>query len=164
MSQPTSTGWRAVVAALLVALLAGCQAPGTESGDPASKKPLPSTTSVPAATTSPSPVTAANTVEVCQAVNRLIIAASQKISADSTAATKRELTGEQISAQLRRTLAELADQVRGQARRAEDREIRTLVTSTADQIDAGARAVRPAAWLDDTFTAIPANLMRDCRP
>ncbi|MEV4809835.1 hypothetical protein [Micromonospora avicenniae] len=164
MSQLTSTGRRAAAAALLAALLAGCQAPGTKSSDLATHKPIPSTTTTPTPTTSPSPVTAANTVEVCQAVDRLIIAARRKISADSAAATERELTGEEIDAQLRRTLAKLADQVRGEARRAQDREIRTLVTSTADRIDRGSRAARPTAWLDDTFTGIPAVLMRDCRP
>ncbi|WP_158610011.1 hypothetical protein [Micromonospora musae] len=54
--------------------------------------------------------------------------------------------------------------MRDQARRAQDREIRTLITSTADRIAAGARANRPTTWLDDTFTGIPATLMRDCRP
>ncbi|MEU6203772.1 hypothetical protein ABZ814_09290 [Micromonospora musae] len=165
MPQPTSTGLRAAGAALLATLLAGCQTPGANSADPAPNEPRPSPTSAPATpTASPSPVTAANTAEVCQAVDRLIITASRKIIADSNAATERKSTGEQLNAQLRRTLDGLADQVRDQARRAQDREIRTLITSTADRIDAGARASRPTVWLDETFTGIPATLMRDCRP
>ncbi|MFC0507751.1 hypothetical protein [Micromonospora costi] len=159
------TAGAAVLSALLAALLAGCQAAGDEPRAPASAGTPTTTAAAPATpTTSPSAVTAANTVEVCQAVDRLIIEASRKIAADSTAATERELTGEQITAQLRGTLADLADEVRSQARRAQDREIRKLVSGTADRIDAGARADRPAAWLDDTFTGIPATLMRDCRP
>ncbi|MEU5562614.1 hypothetical protein [Micromonospora musae] len=165
MPQPTSTGLRVAGAALLATLLAGCQAPGANSAGPASNEPRPSPTSAPATpTASPSPVTAANTAEVCQAVDRLIITASRKIIADSNAATERKSTGEQLNAQLRRILDGLADQVRDQARRAQDREISTLITSTADRIDAGARASRPTTWLDDTFTGIPATLMRDCRP
>ncbi|MEV4197743.1 hypothetical protein [Micromonospora globbae] len=164
MSQPTSiVRWAAAAAAL--ALLTGCQTSGTETGGPAPTTPAaPTTGAASTPTTSPSPVTAANTVEVCQAVDRLVIAASRKIAADSTAATERELTGEQISAQLRRTLGDLADDVRAQARRAQDQEVRALLGDTADRIDAGARAQRPAAWLDSTFTRIPATLMRECRP
>ncbi|MGK5738023.1 hypothetical protein [Micromonospora sp. URMC 103] len=176
MPQPTSTGRRAASGVLLVALLAGCQASGdgtptaAESGAPApigaeSGTPAPTgSASTATPTTSPSPVTAANTVEVCEAVDRLLLDASRKIAADSTAATERKLTGEQITAQLRETLADLADQVDAQARRAQDREIRTLVAGTADRIDAGARAERPTAWLAETYTDIPATLMRDCRP
>ncbi|TDC28898.1 hypothetical protein E1211_27015 [Micromonospora sp. 15K316] len=165
MSHPTSTGLRVAGATLLAALLAGCQAPGTSSDGPTSNGARPSPPSAAATpTASPSPVTAANTAQVCQAVDGLIITASRRIVADSRAATERESTAEQLNARLRRTLADLADQVRDQARRAQDHEIRTLITSTADRIDAGARAGRPAAWLDDTFTEIPTALMRDCRP
>ncbi|MCX4387011.1 hypothetical protein OG777_08725 [Micromonospora peucetia] len=67
------------------------------------------------------------------------------------------------SPQLRRNLAELADDVRAQARRAADPQIRTLIEETADRIDAGSRASRPAAWLDSTFTGLPPTLTRDCR-
>ncbi|MEU8296374.1 hypothetical protein AB0C04_03670 [Micromonospora sp. NPDC048909] len=158
---------RAAIAAGLAALVVGCQAPGSRSGAPASTPTATGPTTPTAAVSpsaTPSPVTAANTVQVCQAVDRLIIATSRRIAADSTAATERELTGEQLADQLRGNLAELADQIRSQARRAEDPQIKKLVADTADQIDAGGRAERPAAWLADTFTRIPANLTRDCRP
>ncbi|WBB65265.1 hypothetical protein [Micromonospora sp. WMMD812] len=166
MSQPIVTGRWAVAAVALAALLAGCQSPGAET-DGLGGAPTPTAVAAPAtapSTASPSPVTAANTVAVCQAVDRLIIASSRRIATESAAATERELTGEQIADQLRRNLAELADHVRAQARRAEDPRIGILVRGVADRIDAGSRAARPTAWLSDTFTRIPADLMRDCRP
>ncbi|MFI7604959.1 hypothetical protein ACIBTV_07530 [Micromonospora sp. NPDC049366] len=168
MFQPTVTGRRAVGVVVLAALLAGCQSPGAGAGAPddpatttapAGAAPTPSPTSA-----SPSPFTAANTVAVCQAVDRLIIATSKEIAADSAKATERELTSEQIAEELRADLAELADQVRAQAGRAEDPGIEALVAETADRIDAGSRAKRPSSWLADTYTQIPTTLMRDCRP
>ncbi|MFC3504003.1 hypothetical protein ACFOOK_23950 [Micromonospora krabiensis] len=168
MFPPIVTGRRAVGAVVLTALLAGCQSPGADTGTPDATATATAPATVPPApspsSASPSPFTAANTVAVCQAVDRLIIATSKEIAADSAKATERELTAEQIAEELRADLAELADQVRAEAGRAEDPRIEALVADTADRIDAGSRAKRPTTWMADTYTRIPTTLMRDCRP
>ncbi|PWU54797.1 hypothetical protein DLE60_29315, partial [Micromonospora globispora] len=114
-------------------------------------------------TASPSPVTAANTAAVCAAVDKLIIAGSREIAADSTEATRRKLTPEQINGQLKGNLADLADDVRAQAARAQDPEIKALIADTATRIDAGARSDNPVKWLSSTFVDIPPRLTRECR-
>ncbi|RLK23946.1 hypothetical protein DER29_1837 [Micromonospora sp. M71_S20] len=145
-------------------LAVGCQDSAREEAARTGAAP-PSPTAPASAAPSPSPVatTAANTVEVCREVDQLILAGSRRIATDSAASVTRDLTGEQVADQLRRNLAELADDVRGQARRAADPDIRALIQETADRIDAGSRASRPATWMDSTFTGIPPKLTRECR-
>ncbi|MER7416661.1 hypothetical protein ABT346_07710 [Micromonospora peucetia] len=164
MSRSVVYARRAAAAVALGVLAMGCQETAQEkAAQTGASAPSPT---VPASVTpSPSPVatTAANTVEVCREVDQVILAGSRRIATDSAASVTRDLTGEQVADQLRRNLAELADDVRAQARRAADPEIRTLVEETADRIDVGSRASRPAAWMDSTFTGIPPKLTRECR-
>jgi hypothetical protein len=165
MSRSVVYARRAAAAVAFGVLAVGCQdAPREEAGTPTGAS-SPSPTVPASAVASPSPVatTAANTAEVCREVDRVILAGSQKIATDSAASVSRDLTGEQVADQLRRNLAELADDVRAQARRAADPQIRALIDDTADRIDAGSRAARPAAWMSSTFTGIPPRLTRDCR-
>ncbi|MEU4642047.1 hypothetical protein [Micromonospora sp. NPDC023814] len=164
MSRSVVYARRAAATVALAVLAVGCQdAPREEAGAPTGASSA-SPTAPASATASPSPVatTAANTVDVCRQVDRVILTGSQKIATDSTASVRRDLTGEQVTDQLRRNLADLADDVRAQARRAADPRIRTLIEDTADRIDAGSRASRPAAWMSSTFTGIPAQLTREC--
>ncbi|MBM0240055.1 hypothetical protein JNW88_28385 [Micromonospora sp. ATA32] len=173
MSGTTSTVLRATVlrATALLALAAlgtGCQASPDNTAAPAGTPTAttagsPTGTASPAASASSLAVTAANTAQVCTAVDQVIIAGSRKIAADSAAATKRDLSPEQLNDQLKRNLAGMADDVREQAARAQDPEIRALIVDTANRIDAGTRAGSPATWLGATFTGIPARLTRECR-
>ncbi|MGC4786262.1 hypothetical protein ACLQ22_00230 [Micromonospora sp. DT178] len=164
MSRSVVYARRAAATVALGVLAVGCQDSAREEAARTGAAP-PSPTASASAAPSPSPVatTAANTAEVCREVDRLIVAGSRRIATDSAASVTRDLTGEQVADQLRRNLAELADDVRGQARRAADPDIRALIQETADRIDAGSRAVRPAAWMDSTFTGIPPKLTRECR-
>ncbi|WP_327030348.1 hypothetical protein OG989_10055 [Micromonospora sp. NBC_01740] len=164
MSRSVVYARRAAATVALGVLAVGCQDTAREETARTGAAP-PSPTAPASAAPSPSPVatTAANTVEVCREVDQLILAGSRRIATDSAASVPRDLTGEQVADQLRRNLAGLADDVRVQARRAADPEIRALIQDTADRIDAGSRASRPAAWMDSTFTAIPPKLTRECR-
>ncbi|MEU7994253.1 hypothetical protein AB0B83_02785 [Micromonospora sp. NPDC049060] len=164
MSRSVVYARRAAATVALGVLAVGCQDTAREETARPGAAP-PSPTAPASAAPSPSPVatTAANTVEVCREVDKLILAGSRRIATDSAASVTRDLTGEQVADQLRRNLAGLADDVRAQARRAADPEIRALIQDTADRIDAGSRASRPAAWMDSTFTAIPPKLTRECR-
>ncbi|SCG64448.1 hypothetical protein [Micromonospora coxensis] len=161
---------RAVFALLtLGTLTAGCQDTGDGPADPASAPTgvatttgAPTPTGDPTASPSPTGPSAANTVAVCREVDRLIIEGSRRIAADSAAATRRELTPEQLNGQLKGSLAKLADDVRAQAGKAEDPRIRTLVGDAAKQIDAGAGAASPATWMSRSFVGIPEKLARDC--
>ncbi|WP_200213709.1 hypothetical protein [Micromonospora coerulea] len=162
-----NTAIRTAALVTLTALAGACQSTGGESAAPAgSTAAAPSATALPtgtpAVTATASPVTAANTLAVCTSVDKLIIAGSRKIAADSAAATRGELTPEQVSAQLKENLADLADDVRGQATRAQDPEIKALITDTADRIDAGARSSAPVKWLSSTFVSIPPRLTDRC--
>ncbi|MFG3703512.1 hypothetical protein ACGF7U_02070 [Micromonospora sp. NPDC047670] len=165
MSRSVVYARRAAAAVALGVLAMGCQdTPREEAAAPAgASSPSPSAASSAAPSPSPVATTAANTAEVCREVDRVIVAGSQKIATDSAASVSRDLTGEQVADQLRRNLAELADDVRAQARRAADPEIRALLEETAGRIDAGSRASRPAAWMSSTFTGIPPLLTRECR-
>ncbi|MEV0425450.1 hypothetical protein [Micromonospora sp. NPDC050495] len=160
-----TTALRAAALVTLTALAGACQADGSpDAAAPAGGPTAAPTTVEPAPTTAtPSPPTAANTAEVCAEVDKLIIAKSREIAADAVAATRKQLTPEQINAQVKTDLADLADDVREQAARAADPEIRTLVGRTAQQLDAGARSATPVKWLSSTFVAIPPRLARDCR-
>ncbi|MEU4782013.1 hypothetical protein [Micromonospora sp. NPDC023633] len=164
MSRSVVYARRAAATVALGVLAVGCQDTAREEAARTGTPP-PSPTASASATPSPSPVatTAANTAEVCREVDRVILTGSRKIATDSAASVTRDLTGEQVADQLRRNLAELADDVRAQARQAADPEIRALIEETADRIDAGSRASRPAAWMDSTFTGIPPKLTRECR-
>ncbi|MGK5518761.1 hypothetical protein ACSNN9_05330 [Micromonospora sp. URMC 107] len=164
MSRSVVYARRAAATVALGVLAVGCQDTAREEAARTGAPP-PSPTASASATPSPSPVatTAANTAEVCREVDRVILAGSRRIATDSAASVTRDLTGEQVADQLRRNLAELADDVRAQARQAADPEIRALIEETADRIDAGSRASRPAAWMDSTFTGIPPKLTRECR-
>lgn len=159
------TAIRAAALVTLTALGAGCQATDEDSAAPpgTTAAPSPSAEAVPTPSASPSPVTAANTAAVCAAVDKLIIAGSREITADSAAATRQKLTPEQVNAELKENLTDLADDVRGQAARAQDPEIKALVTDTAKRIDAGARSSDPVKWLSSTFVDIPQRLTRECR-
>ncbi|SCL56651.1 hypothetical protein GA0070606_2644 [Micromonospora citrea] len=165
MSRSVVYARRAAAAVALGVLAMGCQDTSPEEAGATAGTSAPGPTATASAVPSPSPVatTAANTAEVCREVDRVIVAGSRRIATDSAASVSWDLTGEQVAEQLRRNLAELADDVRAQARRAADPEIRALIEETADQIDAGSRASRPAAWMNSTFTAIPPRLTRDCR-
>ncbi|MET8906538.1 hypothetical protein [Micromonospora sp. NPDC004551] len=159
---------RAAALVTMTALAAACQPAAEDRPVPAGEStaapaPYATAASAPSATASPSRVTAANTAAVCAAVDKLIIAKSREIAADSAAATRRQLTPEQINAQVKADLADLADGVRGQAARAEDPEIRALVGDAAERIDAGARSSTPVRWLGSTFVEIPQRLARECR-
>ncbi|WP_319460532.1 hypothetical protein [Micromonospora sp. RTP1Z1] len=161
-----TTAIRTATLVTLTALAAGCQSTGEESAAPAGTTAAAPSASAPAAgtpaTAAPSPVTAANTATVCAGVDKLIIASSRKIADDSAAATRRELTPEQVNAQLKGNLTDLADDVRGQATRAQDPEIKALIAATADRIDAGARSATPVKWLTSTFVGIPRHLTDEC--
>ncbi|MFC4148747.1 hypothetical protein ACFO0M_21030 [Micromonospora mangrovi] len=165
------TGTTVIRAAALVtmtALAAGCESTGSDgtaapAGSTAAATPSAVTEAAPPATPSASPLNAANTVAVCAAVDKLIITKSKEIAADSASATRRDLTPEQINAEVKVDLADLADDVRGQAARAQDPEIKSLIAATAKQIDAGATSTTPVKWLSSTFVGIPARLSEQCR-
>ncbi|MCI4063947.1 hypothetical protein MRQ36_15660 [Micromonospora sp. R77] len=163
---------RAAALVAMTALAAGCQSTGTDeaaapAGSSTPAAPSADPEAAPAVTTSPvsspSPATAANTVAVCSTVDKLIITKSKEIAAGSASATRRELTPEQINAEVKSDLADLADDVRGQAARATDPEIKALITATAKQIDAGADSATPVKWLSSTFVGIPQRLSEQCR-
>ena len=59
----------------------------------------------PVPTASPSPQTAANTAAICAEVDQLIIAKSDEIATDAAAATRRDLTPEQIKTYVPNLLA-----------------------------------------------------------
>lgn len=162
-----TTAIRTAALLTLTALAGGCQATGEETAaPPGGTATTPSASAVatgtPGATAVPSPVTAANTATVCAEVDKLIIAGSRKIADDSAAATRRKLTPEQVNGQLKGNLSALADDVRGQAARARDPEIKALLTDTADRIDAGARSATPVKWLSSTFVDLPRRLTAEC--
>ncbi|MEV4462702.1 hypothetical protein AB0J51_03670 [Micromonospora echinofusca] len=165
MSRSVVYARRAAATVALAVLAMGCQDSAREDAARGGATPPSPTATASAAAPSPSPVatTAANTAEVCREVDRVIVAGSRRIATDSAASVSRDLTGQQVADQLRRNLAELADDVRAQARRAADPQIRALIEDTAERIDAGSRASRPAAWMDATFTGIPPKLTRECR-
>ncbi|MBY8871709.1 hypothetical protein K7640_07630 [Micromonospora sp. PLK6-60] len=165
----TRTSTSALALAAVAALTAGCQGTAdtpasAPTGATASAAEATGTPTVaPSPSASPRPVTAVNTAEVCRKVDQLIIEGSRRIAADSAAATKNELTPEQVEAQLKENLAGLADDVRGQAGKARNPEIRALLTDTAKRIDAGAQSTDPVKWMSATFVAIPPRLMKECR-
>lgn len=113
------------------ALVAGCQQAGNDAADPQDAPAAASATATASAAATPSPSasptgpSAANTAAVCRRADELIIEASRRIADDSAAATRRELTPEQLNGQLKGTLAGLADDLRKQAGNAEDPRIRT---------------------------------------
>ncbi|MFC8850509.1 MULTISPECIES: hypothetical protein [unclassified Micromonospora] len=167
------TALRAAALVALLALAAGCQADDT-ADDPAAAPTVDASTAPTdsvepfAATSTPSAstpaVTAANTVEVCGEVDRLVLAGSKKLAADSAEATRdKETTPEELNDRLKRTIAGLAGDVRKQAARAEDPEIEKLIGDVAKQLDGGAKAASPAKWLGETFVDIPPKLARECR-
>lgn len=161
-----TTAIRAAALVTMTALAAACQSTEEPTAEPTAAPgatAVPSATAPAAATAAPSPVTAANTAAVCAAVDKLIIAKSKEIAADSAAATRRQLTPEQINDQVKADLADLADDVRGQAARAEDPEIKALVGDAARRIEAGANSSTPVKWLGSTFVEIPQQLTRECR-
>ncbi|MGY0006773.1 hypothetical protein [Micromonospora sp. I033] len=161
-----TTAIRAAALVTVTALAAACQSTGEQGAAPAGEPtaaPTVTAAPAPAATATPSPVTAANTAAVCAAVDKLIIDKSKEIAADSAAATRRQLTPEQINDQVKVDLADLADDVRRQATRAEDPEIKALVTDAARRIEAGAKSSTPVKWLGSTFVEIPQRLTRECR-
>ncbi|MGC5016989.1 hypothetical protein [Micromonospora sp. DT47] len=154
----------------LAALAAGCQnagddqpqsVPATTGGTPTAGA-TPTVLVAPTASASPSVGTAANTAAVCRAVDQLIIDGSRRIAVDSSAATERELTPEQLNGQLNGSLARLADDVRDEGAKAEDPRIRRLLTDVAGRLDAGAEATSPAKWMQTSFVDIPQRLTRDC--
>ncbi|WP_320068110.1 hypothetical protein [Micromonospora sp. RTGN7] len=152
----------------LAAFAAGCQSAEDGAGEPAAAPPTTASAEQPTGA-APEPsgssggVTAANTDQVCRAVDKLLLAGSKEIAAESAAATRAEETSEQLNARLKATLDDLADDVREQASRAEDREIEALLTDTAKQLDAGARSTSPVKWLGSTYVDIPPKLTRECR-
>ncbi|MCW3814478.1 hypothetical protein ONA91_08410 [Micromonospora sp. DR5-3] len=157
---------RAAALVIMTALATACQPSAEEdTGAPAGNWVGTPTATAPAptVTASPSPVTAANTAAVCAEVDKLIIAKSRQIATDSAAATRRDLTPEQLNDQVKASLADLATDVRRQAARAQDPEIKALVTDAARRIDAGARSSAPVKWLSSSFVAIPQRLARECR-
>ncbi|MFG2053854.1 hypothetical protein ACGFI9_07450 [Micromonospora sp. NPDC048930] len=160
-----TTAIRAAALVTMTALAGACQPAGEDTAAPGAwQSPVPTVSAEPApSTVAASPVTAANTAAVCAAVDKLIIAKSKEIAADSAAATTRQLTPEQLNAQVKADLADLADDVRGQAAKAEDPEIKALVTETAQKIDSGAKSASPVKWLSSTFVTIPQRLTRECR-
>ncbi|MFY1685463.1 hypothetical protein ACN265_28480 [Micromonospora sp. WMMD730] len=160
----------ALTLAVLAVLATGCSdeeagtdaAPGPSAtattGEPT---PEASTTTAPEST-GPSAGTAANTAQVCRAVDQLIIDGSRQIAADSVDATREELTPEQLNGKLKGRLSRLADDVRAQARKAQDDRIKKLVQEIATKIDSGAAAKSPASWMGTDFVGIPPRLTRDC--
>ncbi|WP_405114157.1 hypothetical protein OG559_08780 [Micromonospora sp. NBC_01405] len=162
------TALRAAALVTLAIFAAGCQSGGDAAEEPAAAPPTsapaaPPTSAAALPSESPTAVTAANTDEVCRAVDKLIVAGSKRIAADSATATRDEETNDELNARLKRTLAGLADDVRKQAARAEDREIEALISDTAKQLDGGARSATPVKWLSTTFVDIPPKLARGCR-
>lgn len=177
MSRPAVTALRAAALVAVLALAAGCQSDDTTddpAAAPATTAPAADASTGPtgsvepfAASSTPSAstpaVTAANTAEVCGEVDRLILAGSKKLAADSAEATRdKETTPDELNDRLKRTIAGLAGDVRKQAARAEDPEIEKLITDVAKQLDGGAKAASPAKWLGETFVDIPPKLARDC--
>ncbi|WP_433389436.1 hypothetical protein [Micromonospora sp. KLBMP9576] len=161
MSRSVLYARRAAAAVALGVLAVGCQEAAQEqAARTAATQPSPAPPAN--ATLAPVAATAANTVEVCRQADQVILAAGRKI-ATHPVAVPRDRAGDQAADQLRRDLAELADDVRAQARRAADPQIRALIEETADRIAAGSRAPRPAAWVDSTFSTIPPELTRHCR-
>ncbi|WFE63665.1 hypothetical protein [Micromonospora sp. WMMD714] len=155
--------------AVLVVLAAGCAddadtdaAPGPSATVTATGEATPDAVVPTTATASPTTGSALNTAQVCRAVDQLIIDGSRQIVADSTAATREELTPEQLNGKLKGRLSRLADDVRGQARRAQDARIKKLIDDTAAKIDDGAAAKSPASWMGKEFVDIPPRLTRDC--
>ncbi|MEH0981928.1 hypothetical protein [Micromonospora sp. CPCC 205556] len=154
----------------VAALTAGCQSSGGDraptapatAGATAPAGGTPTAAAEPTAAATPTTASAANTLAVCQAVDKLIVDASRDIARDSASATQRELTPEQLNGQLKGNLAELADDVRDQAARAEDPRVRAVVTDVAEQIDGGVAAKSPATWMTTNFVDIPPRLTRDC--
>ncbi|MFI9643256.1 hypothetical protein ACIG87_24930 [Micromonospora sp. NPDC051925] len=156
---------------VLTVLAAGCSDGGNDTE--AAPSPPASVTGAPAeeptpdavtttATATPTAGSAANTAQVCRAVDQLIIDGSRQIVADSTDATRQELTPEQLNDKLKGRLNRLADDVREQARRARDARIKKLVNETAARIEDGAAAKSPASWMGSDFVDIPPRLTRDC--
>ncbi|OKI47420.1 hypothetical protein [Micromonospora sp. CB01531] len=163
-----TTAIRAAALVTMTALVAACQSAGRDTAAPggnwsAAPTAAPTVSAAPTPTASPSPVTAANTAAVCAEVDKLIIGKSKQITADSAAATRRDLTAEQINDQVKANLADLADDVRRQAVRAQDPEIKALVTDAARRIDVGAKSSAPVTWLSASFVEIPQRLARECR-
>ncbi|MEU7982582.1 hypothetical protein AB0B63_29125 [Micromonospora sp. NPDC049081] len=168
----------ALTFAVLAVLASGCSDSGddtdaapvtpTSAADAPTGQATPDTvtTTTPTAGTptagTPTAGTAANTAQVCRAVDQLIIDGSRQITADSAAATREELTPEQLNGKLKGRLSGLADDLRAQARKARDARIRKLVDETARKIEAGAAAKSPASWMGTDFVEIPARLTRDC--
>ncbi|MEU7620298.1 hypothetical protein AB0B27_30000 [Micromonospora rifamycinica] len=155
--------------AVLVALAAGCAhddtdaAPGPSAGATVAGTGEATPDAVTAtATATPTTGSTLNTAQVCRAVDQLIIDGSRQIVADSTEATREELTPEQLNGKLKGRLSRLADDVREQARRAQDARIKKLVDETAAKIDDGAAAKSPASWMGSEFVDIPPRLTRDC--
>ncbi|MBO4160032.1 hypothetical protein [Micromonospora antibiotica] len=163
----------ALTFAVLAVLASGCSDSGDDTdaapATPTSAADAPTgqatpdtvTTTTPTAGT-PTAGTAANTAQVCRAVDQLIIDGSRQITADSAAATREELTPEQLNGKLKGRLSGLADDLRAQARKARDARIKKLVDETATKIEAGAAAKSPAGWMGTDFVEIPARLTRDC--
>ncbi|MFY1587185.1 hypothetical protein ACN267_22055 [Micromonospora sp. WMMD734] len=160
----------ALTLAVLAVIAAGCSDGGTgtdaapgPSATATTGEPTPQTATTTAPeSTGPPAGTAANTAQVCRAVDQLIIDGSRQITADSADATREELTPEQLNGKLKGRLSRLADDVRAQARKARDDRIRKLVEETATKIDAGASAKSPASWMGTDFVDIPPRLTRDC--
>nr|QLJ99089.1 hypothetical protein HZU44_02550 [Micromonospora carbonacea] len=160
------TALRATALVALAALAAGCQSDDT-ADDPAAAPVTTASTAPPASTepfaaTSTPAVTAANTAAVCGEVDRLILAGSKKLAADSAEATRDKATADELNSRLKQTIAGLAGDVREQAARAEDPEIEKLIADVAKQLDGGAKAASPAKWMGDTFVDIPPRLAREC--
>ncbi|SCF14609.1 hypothetical protein GA0070216_105316 [Micromonospora matsumotoense] len=163
----------ALTLAVLAVLATGCSDDGSDTdavpGTPTSAAGAPTgeatpdpVTSTATATTTPTAGTAANTAQVCRAVDQLIIDGSRQIAADSADATREELTPEQLNGKLKGRLSRLADDVREQARKAKDARIKKLVNETATKIENGAAAKSPASWMGSEFVEIPPRLTRDC--
>ncbi|WP_328340570.1 hypothetical protein [Micromonospora sp. NBC_00421] len=161
----------ALTLAVLTVLATGCSDGGADTD--AAPGPSAGATGTPTVESTPDTVTAtadatptagsaANTAQVCRAVDQLIIDGSRQIVADSTEATREELTPEQLNGKLKGRLSRLADDVRAQSRKAQDARIRKLVDETAAKIDKGAAAKSPATWMGTDFVDIPPRLTRDC--
>ncbi|WP_036373905.1 hypothetical protein [Micromonospora sp. ATCC 39149] len=161
------TALRATALVALAALAAGCQSDDT-ADDPAAAPVTTASTAPPASTepfaaTSTPAVTAAQHRPRCAGrVDRLILAGSKKLAADSAEATRDKATADELNSRLKQTIAGLAGDVREQAARAEDPEIEKLIADVAKQLDGGAKAASPAKWMGDTFVDIPPRLAREC--
>ena len=162
----------ALTLAVLAVLATGCSDDGSDTdaapGTPTSAAGAPTGEATPDPVTSTGPPTtptagtAANTAQVCRAVDQLIIDGSRQITVDSADATREELTPEQLNGKLKGRLSRLADDVREQARKAKEARIKKLVNETATKIEAGAAAKSPASWMGTDFVEIPSRLTRDC--